>query len=390
MKKAQIVVLCIVSPLLACASGSQTTHLFQKNPSVTMSSQELRVRVRAQARPLAGILEKATDEIIVQSDDPEVRIKVLRAKTEVIPAVFEALFRKDPGAALIDASALVEQLRQEFTDGSNMVLNDDFNQIVLRAAEDMKQRLQSVYLATGASQEEIDQFWVQIEAWALRHPIEGNFAVRDSTASLLAASSAATGGGLGATISSAQDELADFAARADLYAEHLPRQARWQAQLLIEEMMAERIVAKAVEQVGPIHMSIDNLPFDVEAERLALIEDLRRQSVLLAQWIQAERIESLNFASAERQVVLDHLTEERSVVLEAITGEREVLVKALRRERIASFQDLERIVDSALVKSRKNLIDHFFFRAAQLLAVVLPLLLIGGLILVWFARRVRG
>jgi len=315
--------------------------------------------------------------------------KVLRTKTEAIPALFEALFRKDPGAALIDASALVEQIRQEFTDGSNMVLNDEEKQIILRAAEDMRQRLQEVYLATGASQEDIDQFWMEVEGWARRHPIEGNFAIRDSTANLLAKSNAATGGGLGAAISSAQDELADFAVRADLYAEHLPRQARWQAQLLIEEMMAEKIVARAVEQVGPIHMSIDDLPFDIESERLVLIEDLRREGFLIGQWIHAERIESLNFASAERQAILDHLTEERSVVLEAITGERKVLVEALRRERIASFQDLEGIVDSALVESRTNLIDHFFFRTAQLTAVVLPLLLIGGLILVWFARRGR-
>ncbi len=387
MKKARLIVLCIASPLLACASGSQTSHLFQKNPSVHISSQELRVRVRAQARPLAGIIEKAADEIIAQSDDPEVRTKVLRTKTEAIPAVFEALFRKDPGAALIDASALVEQLRQEFTDGNNMALNDEENRIAVEAAEDMKQRLQDVYLATGASQEDIDQFWIQVEEWARRHPIEGSFAIRDSTANLLAKSNAATGGGLGAAISSAQDDLADFAVRADIYAEHLPRQARWQAQLLIEEMMAERIVARAVEQVGPIHMSIDNFPFDIEAERLALIEELRREGFLVGQWIRAERVDSLGFVSAERQAILDHLTEERTAVLEAITGEREALVEALRRERIASFQDLERIVDSALVNSRKNLIDHFFFRASQLAAVILPLLLIGGLILVWFARR---
>ncbi len=390
MKKVQIIVLCLVTPLLSCASGAPTKHLFQKNPSVTMSSQELRVRVRAQARPLAGIIEKAADEIIAQSDDPEVRTKVLRTKTEAIPAVYEALFRKDPGAALIDASALVEQIRQEFTDGSNMVLDDNFKQIVLRAVEDMKQRLQVVYLATGASQEDIDLFWVQIEEWAQRHPIEGSFAIRDSTANLLAKSNAATGGGLGAAISSAQEDLADFAVRADIYAEHLPRQARWQAQLLIEEMMAERIVAQAVDQVGTVPVSIETLPIDIGAERQALIEDLRRESLLVGQWIRAERLESLGFVSAERQAILDYLTEERIVILEALTGEREALIEALEEQRAAAFEDLESIVSSALVQSRQDLIDHLFFRAAQLLAVVLPFLLIGGLILVWFARRGRG
>lgn len=389
MKSINIIVLCLVTPLLSCAGTTQTKHLFQENPSVTISSQELRVQVRSLARPLAGILEKAADEIIEQTTDPEVRQSVLRTKTEAIPAIFEALFRSDPGAALIDASALVEQIKQEFTDGSSMILDDKEKQIVLHAAEDMKQRLQAVYLETGASQEDIDQFWFRVEDWARRHPIEGNFAIRDSTASLLAKSNAATGGGLGAAISSAQDELADFAARADIYAEHLPRQARWQAQLLIEEMMAEKIVAQAVDQVGPISLSIDNFPFDLETERLALIEELRREGLLVGQWIHAERVESLSFASAERQAILDHLTQERSVVLEAIAGERRVLVEALEQQRAAAFEDLKSIVSTALVQSRQDLIDHFFIRAIQMVAVVLPLLLIGGLILVWFARRAR-
>ncbi len=390
MKKARLIVLCIVSPLLACASGSPTTHLFQKNPSVTISSQELRVRVRSLAQPLAGILERSADEVIGHSDDPEVRHKVLRTKTEAIPALFEALFRKDPGAALIDASALVEQIKQEFIDGSNMILSDHEMQVIFRAAEEMERRLRAVYLATGATQDDIDEFWVHIEEWARHHPIEGNFAVRDSTASLLATATTTVGGGLGATLSSVQDELADFAARADIYAEHLPRQARWQAQLLIEEMMAERIVARAVDQVGTIPLSIESLPFDIEAERLALIEDLRREGLLVGQWIRAERIESLDFVFSERHVILAHLTEERAAVLEAMSGEREALLEALDHQRAVAFKDLESIISTALEQSREDLIDHFFFRAAQLLAVVLPLLLIGGLILVWFARRVRG
>ncbi len=389
MKKARMIVLCIVSPLLACASGSQSTHLFQKNPSITMSSQELRVRVRSVARPLTGVFQMAANEIIKETNDPRVRRAALQAKTEAIPALMQALFLKDPGAALIDASALVEQIKQDFMDDSDLTLNKEEKRIVLRAAEDMKQRLQAVYLAAGATQSEIDQFWVRVEEWARRHPLQGNFAVRDSTTSLLAASSAMAGGGLGAAISSAQDDLADFAVRADIYAEILPRQARWQAQLLIEEMMAERIVAQAVEQVGPISLSIDRIPIDIEAERQALIEDLRREGLLVGQWIQAERVESLGFVSAERQAILDHLSEERIVILEAISGEREALIEALDHQRTVAFEDLESIVASALVQSRQDLIDHFFIRTAQLLAVVFPLLLIGGLILVWFAWRAK-
>ena len=96
-------------------------------------------------------------------------------------------------------------------------------------------------------------------------------------------------------------------------------------------------------------------------------------------------------ATAQRpQVVLDHLTEERIAILEAIRSERYALIEALDQQRSAAFEDLQKIVASTLVQSRQDLIDHLIFRSAQLLAVVLPLLLISGLILVWFARRPRG
>ena len=323
---------------------------------------------------------------------PDVFIFILDSlrAAKAIPALFDALFRRDPGAALIDASALIEQIKQDYTLREHLAMTAEERQVILHAADTIKHRLQVVYLATGASQAEIDDFWVEIEDWARNHPIAGNFAVRDSTESLFAASTALIGGGLGAAISSAQEEMADFAVRADIYAEHLPRQARWQAQLLVEELLADGIVNQAVEEVGTIPLSIEEIPIDIDAERQALIEDLRREGFLVGRWVQNERDGGFAFVSTERQVVLDHLTEERIAILEAIKSERYALIEALDQQRSAAFEDLQKIVASTLVQSRQDLIDHLIFRSAQLLAVVLPLLLIGGLILVWFARRPRG
>ena len=391
MKMSPIVTVCLISSLWSCAGTTpHSQHLLQRNQAVTISSQELRVRVRGLARPLAGIIQTAADEISQGTNDPEVRRAALLSKTEAIPALFDALFRSDPGEALIDASAFVEQIKQDFTTDAVVVLNDNEKKIVLNAAEEMKRRLQAVYIAAGASQQEIDEFWVTIEGWARKHPLQGSFTVRDSTATLLAASTTVAGGGLGTAISNAQDELADFAVRADLYAEILPRQARWQAQLLIEEMMAERLVAQAVEQAGPIQLSLEALPVDIEEERQALIEDIRREGVLVGQWIRDERVDSLEFASSERQTVLEALVEERIAILKGLTTERYALIEAADSQRAAFAQDLEAIVASALAQTRRELVDHVFLRLAQLTAVVLPLVFFGGMILVWFARRGRS
>lgn len=389
MKMATFVSLCLISPLISCTSAPPTRHALNKNPSVTISSQELRVRVRDLARPLTGIVQTTSNEIITETNDPDVRRAVLKAKSEAIPALLDALFRRDPGAALIDTSALVEQIKQHFLNLDTIILTEDGRQIVVLAADEMKRRLQAVYLTTGATQQEIDDFWFEIEAWARKHPLDGNFAVRDSTASLFATSTTIGNGGLGAAITNAQDELADFAARADLYADLLPRQARWQAQLLIEEMMAEQIVARGFDQVGSIPLSLESLPIEIEEERQALFEDLRRDGLLAGQWIHEERVDSLEYLSAERQAILDALIEERIAILEGLTKERKALIEAADGQRTAFARDLEAIVSSALSQSRRDLVDHVALRLAQLIAVVLPLVFIGGLILVWFARRAK-
>lgn len=393
-------ILLLSLPLLACTSTSDTAHILQQNPSITMSSQDLRGRVRSLARPLAGIIERSADWVIKGTDDPNIRLKALIVKTEAIPALFEALFRKDPGVALIDASAFIEQFRQDIVESNNNLLNDEQKAILDDASDEMKQRLQAVFLRAGASQSDVDEFWVDIEGWARRHPIDGNFAVRDSTSSLLKSWGTVSKANLGSAISSTQAELADFAARADIYAEHLPRQSRWQAQILVEEMMAKGIITDAIDQAGTFPVSIEGLPIDIEAFSEGLIDDLLSEMPQVGQWIDDERDVSFGFLTSERRAILSQITAERIAILEAVAAERiailstveserELIVEVLKAERKASFVDLEAIVSSALVSARRELIDHIFIRALQLLALILPIVFIGALFLIWFAGKNR-
>lgn len=383
-----VVVALTLLTVSACASSSpKAAQVFEKDTSATMSVRELRIRVRDLARPLAGMMEITADRIMAETDDPELYRQALLTKTEAIPALFQALFRKDPGVALIDAAAFVEQLKLDFSERYREQLSEAHLRMILETGDEMERQLQAVYLGAGATREEVDALWTRIEDWARAHPINGNYGVRTSTSDLAAIASMVRKGGLSQAIAGTEEDLADFASRADLYAEFLPRQSRWQAELMLNDLLESDALPEAIERLGPVDIAITELPIDITSERQALIDDLRREGLLIGTWIRNERLETLDALTSEREAVLDRMTAERLALLDAVAGEREALLAGLRDERKAAFRDLEAMIESAFEQSRKDVIDHFFVRAAQLLAVVLPLVFLGAWIIVRFAGR---
>jgi len=373
---------------LACYSTtSPNARVLEHRTSASMSVGELRIRIRDLARPFAGAIEMTADRIIDTSDDPEVCRQALKFKTEAIPALFQALYRKDPGAALIDAAAFVEQLRLDFNSRYHERLTPEQLELVGKTTDGMREKLQGIYLNAGATREEVDEIWSKIEAWAQEHPINGNFGLRAPTSDLAAFATASKAGGLAGSIASTEEGLADFASRADLYAEFLPRQSRWQAEILMEDMLRRDALGKSLGALEPVDVAITQVPIDLGALREDLIDDLRREGLLVGSWLHDERVDSLRFLREERVAFMDQLESERLEIQKALAGEREEILAEIRREREASFRDLESIISSAVEQSRKDLIDHFFVRTAQLLAVMLPVVFLGVFVLLRFGRN---
>jgi len=373
---------------LACYSTtSPNARVLEHQTSASMSVGELRIRVRDLARPFAGAIELTADRILEGTGDPELRRQALKVKTEAIPALFQALYRKDPGAALIDAAAFVEQLRQDFSSRYQDRLTPEQLKLIDETADGMKQKLQAIYLNAGATREEVEEIWARIEAWAEKHPIKGNFGIRVPTSDLAAIASASKAGGLAGSIASTEEDLADFASRADLYAEFLPRQSRWQAEILVDDMLRRGVVGESLRTFQPVDIAVTELPIEPEVLREELIDDLRREGLSIGSWLHAERIDSLRFLREERLAVMEQLKGERMEIQRALAEEREQILAEISREREASFRDLESIISSAVEQSRKDLIDHFFVRTAELLALVLPLVFLGVFVLLRFGRK---
>jgi len=95
----------------ACASLPTQTKFMEKE-GVKVTSESLRMRLRAEAIPFTGLMEQTADAVAAASTDPAVRRRTLVWKINVVPALYRSLFNQRPLVALLDTWALLVQAEQ--------------------------------------------------------------------------------------------------------------------------------------------------------------------------------------------------------------------------------------------------------------------------------------
>lgn len=375
--------------LVGCASASRQDRALKERTGLEVSAAQLRVQVRTLARPFSGVIEGAADRIAFHAQTPEERILALRLKINGIPAIHGALFEADPVAALFETTALLAQLQLYIDEGPGRDVPDLVRSEVKVAIDDMKARLRKVGASIGVSHEAGAEFWARAEGWAREHPVKESLVARETTQALFADYIDSSGGGLRAMAVRLEENVQDITLRFDLYAEYIAKQARWQAELLLEEALVRDLPHRLLEEAGPIPVDLEPVLSELGSERAIVLEALAAERALVLQWARGERLQTLDFVRAEREAVADLVGQERQIALEALRAERQAILEAVERERAAAMADLEGVITRGLAASRREVVDHAALRLAQLLAVVLPAVFLGGLALVWYARRPR-
>ncbi|MEJ2190201.1 MAG: hypothetical protein P8Y93_12475 [Acidobacteriota bacterium] len=377
--------------LAACsARAPRQTKLMQKT-DLTISAAQLQVQVRSLAGRFSGLMEQAGTEVLRQTDDPEIRRGALQWLTNGIPAMQTALFAPDPLAALLDGWFLVAQMHFYFEDPEGNDIPQQYADIALRALDIMEADIRSI--VTRAGSEASYQEGRQLVYDAARNTtISGSFVSRQGSAIVLSEFTARAASGTLKSIGALTETVDDIIARFDLYAEYLPKQARWQAQLLLLEEGLDGVgsaisnleylemVAADVARLTPL---AESLPELVTEERLAVLEALDTQLTRILRFVEQQRVTVMHEdLRAERQAILDALRDERIAVLAAAASERQIILETLHEERLATFEDLDALIEDSVGRE----IDRLFVRALILIAVLL-----GGLALLTFVgvRAVR-
>jgi hypothetical protein len=181
---------------------------------------------------------------------------------------------------------------------------------------------------------------------------------------------------LSASVDVLEQEIADVVARLDVMSGTLPKQARWEAELLVYDLLGVERAARLPVDLAGLNQAvlgtataIQSLPGLVSAERELVLTALRAELETLERMIGEQRVAAQVFVSTERATALGQLTGEREAVLAAITAERQAALEALRAERTAATIDIERL-SAALV-------DRIFIRVAQLLIGIAFVVILG-------------
>ncbi len=351
---------------LACAPKAtrRQTDVMEKTGglSASVTAVVLRARVDDLAERLAGRVEETADRIRAEARDPVVRRRALTAKIEAIPALYSAAYRTDPLEALVDVWAFAFQLMQ-FADGEGRKAFGAQQPLVGALARDVLADVDAIAKDVTTGPEAYAKARGDVEAWARQNPVERNLTSRPSIAAHFAERRSVRDAFV--AVGAVAESLENLSQRLNTYAAQLPKQARWQAELLVADMEHEPVVASVIgdlDALGTTARTANELLGEVPGDWGAEDSPVRRM-------LAAERRAVLQGINTQRLETLEYVTGERVATLAAVHEERLALVETLRQERIETLVEVDAIksrgVDSAIAGLRE-LVDYALVRLAVL------------------------
>jgi hypothetical protein len=382
----------------ACLSGTTRRASSVKSAkNVKASPTELSSRNQSLLGIYCAEIEAAADKIISDSPSVAAQRQALAWKAEAIPAIQASLLNPDPLAAILDTWVFIFQMRTYMERPSIKDAFGEFYPVVTEAINHMDAEMEQLIL-TAAPAAKVPHLRARVETWAKDHPIRAGLSGRQSVDPELIRRVGGTDLGIGSLLQSVEERLGDITARLDVYNVYLPKQARWQAELLLSDISQDPQVEAAKSNLLGLSGTLantasrmDQLPEFMEQARVAVRSGVEEQRLAAQNFLRDERLETLDALHQERVGTVADLRNERLAATEDIRGERQAVFEALNNQEQTVIRDLnvssEKIIQEFDTRSRR-LIDHFFLRALELvLFTILLCSLLGWVLLRWFVSR---
>jgi hypothetical protein len=303
-------------------------------------------------------------------------------KINGIAASFQAASRHDPLGAYLDLWVLNRQMMHLFDSPTGMQLLGPWQADVIAECHSLDERLQNISQIVSTDLRLGEQF---VEKFALDFPLKGLYFDREPMASRYIAEVQTPSKELFQVVASLDSNLDDLRKLTVLYAEHLPKQARWEAELFLIDAAQLTVVQRPLHDLTLAADAVSRMADTAQKVPQIVDDQFGRVSDRLTE----ERQETLRDVDAMRMQTLSQLGIERTLLMAAIREEREASFASLRDERMAVMNEMNsevlRVVDAAdtitrkrsveLMQSAPKVIDHFFWRTWQIcLLFVLGLL----------------
>ena len=346
------VCLCIV--VLVCVGGvsclPKVKPTFMQLPDgQRIEARQVRIWVYELTSSLAGQVELAADEIMATDEDPRVRRAALEWKAAAVPALDRASFQPDPIVALADIWLLVVQMRNLAQTEHGRKMTGDHHALFVETTRHMEELILEFIRDKGAEPKKNGTYDLMHD-YAAAHPIETSISTRPTAAPALTDRLRSGKIGAFAAVGSLVEGFTDLSDRLSIYGEQLPKQARWQAEILLWD--------KGIESVDVEALLADTARLGRAADHLVQFSD--EVPMMIDERIEElvprieELIESVDIGAIEttaNAMIAAHL----EVALAAVTQEREAAIEdameAVHEERIAAFDDAERMANDIVDRS---------------------------------------
>ena len=330
--------LFLIAALLICAAGclpkakpaTVTTPAGQE-----LNARELRVRLYELTTQLGGILETAADRIAEETEDRQVRRNALVFKATAIPTLQRSAFHSDSFLSAAEVWLLSVQLRHWISDGEGREQFGDQQWIAVEAAERMQRQVEAFVESAGGNTD--GEAGRQIEKFARQHPIEGAIGARGTAITPLVRYMRKGKMSAFASVGSMVDSIDDLSDRLAIYGELLPKQARWQAEILLQEQGFDQIEVDAVladlERIGnsaeQLQTFLDEIPVMIDERIEATIPTL--ETAIATFDFDPLKVQADELISKHLETALEAVTRERVAAMEAIGQEREIVMADVTR-----------------------------------------------------------
>ena len=349
--------------LAACLKVPTQTPTMKQAGVEHITATQLREMVLEFATQFGQAVEFVSDSIIRTNSDATVQYRALLWKSVSITTVRKAALISDPLLALADVWLYTVQMTSfvESPPEDYDTLPEEYREVALGLVHNLRAKARdlAVYVvgperAAGAEP--------RIEAFAAAHPIDPITLNRTSVLSADSLTLRQVGGGIGGAIGATYWSMRDVADRAGAINDALGKELRWNLQLMAYELAQMPAVDSTLTSVRSsldrLSALADTLPPLVSGERAVVLDALHTELANLTRSIDAMRIGTL-----------DAVTQERIAVMEALTVQRIAVIASVHEQRIATLMAMDSIVTRAIGQSNE-VVDHIFWRAFQLIAVI--------------------
>jgi hypothetical protein len=316
--------------IAGCKTTTERSSMMKKLKVKDVTSQELQIRVSEFSSHFAHVVEASADEIMGRTTNPAIRRQALVWKIYGISACQSAATSSDPLMAFIDTWIFIVQMEDYFETGGGKNAFGELQPIAVNTSRRLEAQIMNM-VKERALPEGFDKTQSFVDDWVREYPIKTQFFTRDSTQPLLTDVYRAGKKGTMATMGSIDQGIRDISDRISFLADNLPRQARWQAEYLMETTISGQKLEETLNNVNTLVKSVDRMarvveqsPEIIDKERAAIFARIRE----------------------ERKTVLESINEQRIDTIKELDEDILQTIKALHEERIATVEDVSKRLES--------------------------------------------